>query len=409
MSTTMDPTVALLESFADPAKWVTTDHVAVFRAHERTEDLDGHGSAVLYEVTDDDLEEIAENTNTVYSQSGQPVRLTVGHSQHEPGFPESEQPELVGFCLRYQVQVVHRPGGSFLAVTHTEKVLREHASRMKRYPYRSVEYDPASKLIVGCAALLRSPYLNLGAVIPYAGTSTTYRYSLGATAVDKFDDAQEEKVKTAIMNNEADGDDEWTDADEMPYQSFCKYMRKYESMKADTNPEDDTTKPVMNEGGGAMAAMGAGNGGLPDMAKPMMNQNGKPLTNYERVLAEVAQLKRNQAESQRQVAYERSARLLDSVKGVVSFDEKHELEALVSLPNDTARANRISYMLTHYQKLPTGGMIQVARPSSMATRTNNSDNDPTVAPPKHDTIMAYVRANPGMTYDDAKSRVINGK
>ena len=44
----------------------------------------------------------------------------------------------------------------------------EFAERLRGYPFRSVEYNHATKTINGCSALVRTPFLKLGAVVPYA-------------------------------------------------------------------------------------------------------------------------------------------------------------------------------------------------------------------------------------------------
>ncbi len=96
-----DPTLDLVRSLAeaDPSKWVVVRGVPVFRPHRRD---DEGGTA---KVTTYDLPTIAEATNRVFKDSGTPARISIGHINPEPRFPERDQPEIVAFAKDFRAGV----------------------------------------------------------------------------------------------------------------------------------------------------------------------------------------------------------------------------------------------------------------------------------------------------------------
>jgi hypothetical protein len=161
---TTDPTMDLIRSLDDPTQFRRVDRVAVFKPHRRV-----CPDGTVIDVTDADLPEIASNVNRTYELDGELVRLVIGHRQQAPGFPEPLQPLVVGYARNYRAELVERPGGQALRLTHTEYVRREHENEAGKYPGRSPEYDPVSKTITAVALLTRDPFLTLGTVAYEAG------------------------------------------------------------------------------------------------------------------------------------------------------------------------------------------------------------------------------------------------
>lgn len=356
-----DPTNQLLRGLNDPAKFVKRERIAVFRAHQRTDEK----GKVLYEVTDADLAEIAENTNKPYA-AGQLVRLTIGHTKQDPNAKESRQPaELVGYCTDYKAQIVQRPGGSFLAVTHTEYAQADKVDQLAKFPFRSVEYDPEGKTIHGCAALLKTPYLQLGTV-EYAGGKRFFCYSLGDC------DMAAEKEMT---------DDE---KEEMEYAAFSKRMKRYEDWKAaEASKGDDDKGKVTN------------------------NSSNTATVEYAALAGQVAALQAQQAADRKALVESNAKRMLDPLKPYIAFDYARELKTLTNYASDAERAEHVGYMAKHYSKLPTGSLLPLAdAPNTLETA--DPATNPTAAPPKFDEIMAYVRQNPGMSYEAAKAKIVHG-
>jgi hypothetical protein len=286
-----DPTQSLIRSLDDPTQWVTIRRVAVFRSHDR-----GDGDTALYRVKDSDLAKIAENTNRAIREAGHLPRLTLGHTLQEANAREVDQPQLLGFCTDFSVETVDRPGGSFKAVVCTEKVRREWAETLKSYPYRSVEYDWKNKQIAGSAALVRSPYLELGAVVPYRGTRKTVTHYLGVPAVTE--------------------DKKFTDDEEKMYGRFMEYMKskskKFAKYFADNDDDDDDDKKKDKES---------------------HNANPQALAQYAAQSAEIAALKQ-------QMQYQQIQAMLAPFGGLPNFNAELHGKVLAGLP----QAERLPYL-----------------------------------------------------------------
>lgn len=359
----MDPANQLLADLNDPHKYVTKTHVTVFRAHTRR----GADGKPLYSVDDDDLNEIAENTNRRASL-GEPNRLTIGHSKIDPNADERTQPKLVGFCLNYHAEVVNRPGGRFLAVTHTEKVRADCANEINGYPFRSVEYDPDTKTIIGCAAILRSGYLPLGAV-QYASGRRIFHYAMESS----MDPMAQPPV------TEPDGDE----PDAQFYAMFRKAMKKYSA-----------------EGAGATEP------GPADLtAKPQAYQNPTAPQHYSAdAYSQIQALKAQQAAMQRQLKEARATNLLGTIVDKVKFDYATEHARIVNMASDAEMVGHVNYMQQNYQGLPTGGFLPMPGVSLGGVQSRTT-TDPHVATPRHLKVMEYVNSHPGVSYQEAQAKV----
>ncbi|OWK45786.1 hypothetical protein [Fimbriiglobus ruber] len=373
-----DPTMTLIRQLDDPSKWAVKRRVSVFKPHTRTFPTqalaDGQTlPARTVTVTAADLSAIAANVNRAYRRDGSLVKLTVGHRQFDPRFPEPSQPPLVGYARNYRAELVDRPGGKVLRLTHDEYVPVGKTGVWDQYPERSPDYDPAARTITGVALLVRDPALDLGTVGYHAGTVT---YAMGAVMADDTDDTDDTGADDA-------DDADLSPDEEAQYARVCRYVRKYghcarymdddegndDQTDAQPTPQDradekkitaymrrkyarvrqylDQAAGGIGGTGAAGRAMGPTNGGTPapdDTRYNVPYQKG--------VLDRIARLEAERdAERDARVRVE-CARMLDGVRAVVRFGYQKELAALTTFPTTAARNDHVAYMLDTYEKLP---------------------------------------------------------
>lgn len=313
----MDPTLQLIQDLEDPSKFRRVERVAVFKAHQR-KCLSRDGKPVTIRVTEDDLKQIANNTNAVYSNAGKPTRLTIGHIKQDPNYPEHLQPKLVGFAKDYRAELVKRPAGTFLAVTHVEYLRADEADEvLRQYPYRSPEYDHEAKVFGGVALLTRDPWLDTGAVYVYSAESNLIHYQAGNP-----------------MN-----EDQLTPEEEMQYEKLCKYMKgKYPKLAQYMDDPASTNVAIPGE------EMKMGYQKTPEYT--LLEQENRRLVT-ERELD--------------QLAYQG-----------VRFDRSVELPRLLSMKPEE-RTTHINYMKATYAKSPVGlGMIPLAGEAEKPSRTDKN-------------------------------------
>lgn len=322
-----DATADFLATLRDRSRWTCVEAVPVFKPHERVlpEYRDPAGKVwpeITIKVTAADMAPIARETN-----AAGPQVMTVGHRNPAPDFPERLQPPPVGW------ETNHRPGTFSPDGIRTEPcVLADLYYRAEmyeevgpaRYPFRSVDYDFATKRLTGLALLVRRPFLDLG-VIPYAARrGTTISYAFEAPMPDATAD-----------------DDKFTPEEEAQYARVCRYMAKKHPRIA-----------AYFDGMGA-AEPGATNATPPaTYAAPA----GKTLT-YQ-------QLEENLARSE-------CERLLDKVT-TVRYDRAKELGTLLAMPSEQRPAH-VQYMLDTYQKSPVAAAdVQVATGTGTGTGTGTA-------------------------------------
>lgn len=363
---TADPTTQFLADLRNPAKYHATRRVAVFRPHKR-QARTSDGKLITVEVTPADLKEIAANSNAAYA-SGHLNPLTLGHRLHDPQAPETAQPPIMGYVGDFRAEVVQRPGGPELVITQTEYVPVDKRHIVAEYPYRSAEYDPDAKVIEGCAALKRRPYLDLG-VVPYGGGRRIVHYALES---HMSPDGQ-----TPPMGDE--------DEDEVFYAKFAKAMTRYEAEKAAPPPMPG------------------------DLAGKMPYSKGTtPTVNYSAgVEAQLAAMRQQQEAMRRQLLEAQADAMLMPLVPSVRFDYAREKTALVNYQTESQRVEHIKYMQATYQQLPTGSMLPLPG-RSIGGPVATSAIDPHKPTDSHEKIMAYMKANPGMSYVEAQAKIVAG-
>lgn len=362
-----DPTTALLDSLDDPAKFVTVRRVPVCVPHKRTV-IGPDDKPFEVEVTEDDLPEIAEQVNRAVRETGTPIRVTVGHVNLDPKFPEKDQPVSRGFGRN---AVVGRFGPRRkLGVLADLSVRQEHAGVLQDYPERSMDFDPATKRIHGIALLVRRPWLDMGVIggglglTQYQAGNFTVQYGGSAMPADMGDDSP---------------------VDEVQYAAFCDRLKK------------DHPKLAQYMDGAGMAAMGPANGELPaapGQPAPQVPYQADPAAEA-KLLAVQKQL---DAERTARIG-ETARRMLDPLKDARQFNYDYEMSKLVAYQSDEERAAHVQYMAQNYVPLATAGrtLISVADNPKPG---GDWQKDPTVAPPGHDHAMQYMRTH-GVSYQAA--------
>lgn len=158
--TATDPTLDFLDQLGDQSKWLVKRRVPIFRPHSGSFHA-RDGRKVNYEVTPGDLVHIARFMREMQSQ-GTPARMTVGHVNPTPDYPEDDNPDVIGYWLNAETGVFGPQKVPCIFVD--AYVHRSQADRVQGRPYRSAEYYPVTKQLTGVAVITRDPELGLGTV-----------------------------------------------------------------------------------------------------------------------------------------------------------------------------------------------------------------------------------------------------
>lgn len=406
-----DPTMEFLKDLDNPSKWYCVKNVPINRPHEIEFEMED-GTKKKVKVTTKDLPHIASVVNKAYQSAGVPVRATLGHVKYNKDTPEHEQPKMAGYFRNAKVGTFG-PENTPAVLADLYVRLNEARSILAQYPFRSMEYDPATKRIHGVALLTRNPMLDLG-VVTYQDEEWVACYEFPPSG-DKNPKEDDVAPETADPAENPPADDEVDDAEEIGdvpgdgeeqvqmddtggeeagYQSFVKCMQRYIAS-------------------GGMASMGPNNAGMPTaQAIPPAGEapaayqkptKGKPVSTA--IDTTVKALEAKVAAMQKDRDTEASKRLLDPIQSSVKFNYQRELEVLISLPSDDKRTEHVAYMAENYAELPTarigGPMIR-----TYAGPAEGKGGPITIydTPPLHEKILAYMHKNK-VEYLDAKEKV----
>jgi hypothetical protein len=370
-----DPVMSLIRDLDNPAKFRKKPNVRVFAPHTREFPEVVIGKQVLpartVKVTEEDLRRIADNCNRVYNDWGQLVLLVDGHRNPNPATPESQQPQELGYARNFRVANMPVPSGKLATVLICDEYHKASClDKCDQRSGRSAEYVSELQLITGIALLTSDAALHLGFVGHY---HRSVCYSMGAMSAMPEPIVQDPPKDLNKPIPYSDDEGQWTNEDEMQYRRYKRYARRYQA-----------------ENGGAMP-----NPTEPKKPDQIPAAYGSP-TNalLYSMQQQMEQLRRANVEAN-------AARLLDPIVTHVRFDYARELKTLVNCQTDQERAEHVQYILANYEKLPTGGMIPVSY-SAPAAPTGSG---PRAEPPKYQEILSYMRAHPGMTYEQAQSAV----
>ena len=163
-----DPTLAILDDLADPAKFVRLAAVPVLAPFVRGDET----------VTAADLPDICRRMKQA-CDAGDLVTLTHGHIK--PAGDERDQPDLLGFYAAPRLGRFGPHGKP--AILMDRYAFRDRADLVARLPHRSSEYYPADRRVRGVASLVRPPHVDMG-VVALGGDARPIFLSLGASMPD---------------------------------------------------------------------------------------------------------------------------------------------------------------------------------------------------------------------------------
>lgn len=399
MVTATDPTLEFVDRLGDPSQWVIRRRVPVFRPHNgayRTKD----GRVVRYEVTAADLADIAAFMRA-QEAAGVPARMTVGHVNPTPDYPEDDNPEAVGYWLGATVGTFGPERTPCLLAD--SYVHRSQADRVRGRVYRSAEYYPVTKQLTGVAVITRDPELSLGTVelVAMAAGDRGPRVwcLMGGERIDMADDPTTAKPDTTKDPEAAkpdtgspDGFDEWGLCMEhylktAPHPAIQYAMKCYDAVMANAAGVPAGGAPGMNHMQ-KHDTQPAKPDADPEVAKLQRDDQQAQYARLEQRLAAIesenATLKRERDKADRLSRIHNLQRMgyqLDTAKELVRL-EKPGMDPDVW--EEMVRAHGV----------PVGApMIQLARTADSAA--------PELTPEEHAAFVAYARSQKIDAMDDA--------
>lgn len=407
MTTTQDPTLRLLQSFRDTRKWHIIRNVPIFIPHTREIQMDDE--VLRVEVCEEDLPDIVRNSNAL-EKKGIVGRITDKHTIRwvDGKLVIEDNVRLLGFQRNYRL-------GRFgpnrqLAILADWYIYPQYAELVrKQRPYRSVEYRPASKEIRGVAALIQDPYLDMG-MIAYSKEGSSMPSNVELTPdeqklFEKFLQMLEEKFDLKPKNagenfeeqpDESLGDELLDESEQEPEYESHPGTKSYDTSTTD-NADQQKDKPSKADQQKDKAS--EADKKMVPMARP------SDLVVYERRIAEL-QARLQGLELERE--HERCQHLLDVLvtEGyqLSEQERKRELRKLLALKG-SERQERLDELRKIYadRKPPTEKLALYSGPVE-AERAS-----PHQVPWWHEPAMRLMRANPGMSYDQAVTQVTNSK
>lgn len=398
----------------DPTLWYVEKAVPVFCPHIRKSN-DGN---FLYEVTEEDLPCIVEQTKKLY-QKGVPIRETDGHLKQGTGIPQKEQPPLIGYAINPRVGE-HKNIPCILVDIYTKK---DCAHILRDRPYRSVEYRHSSREIRGVARLINDPALDLGVTMVYERSEKSYEFSLetymdetvtganaGATNPGSPPTPQEEYRFTP--EEEALGD--------KMYQYFCskgyipKGQEKYEG-NGPGNPQGGNTF-VPGEGKKEEGKEKTKTESKTTTEEETQNMASKEqIENYESQLSEfrkeLNEEKTKRIEAEKKADKSECTRMIDQLIKVEHYELDRSIEVdLLQKTEPAKRQERINYLRRTCKQKPGAGGIPDIVPAEGnfegGVEHYAKQNETTLE--EANQIVKYASAK-GLTYDQAKSELASQK
>lgn len=374
-----DPTLTLLAQLDDPDQYVRYEAVPVFKAHKRPARKNAAGEVVReeYEVTEADLEEIAQRCRQLEEQ-GVLGRITLGHTLPDPDRPEADQPPPVGWAKNRRVGTFG-PAGE-VALLEDQFIRRDRVGDARSYPYRSAEYYRGRGEITGTALLRRDPELDLGIMTYVRGEQPCYY------AMESPMDPTMPPTADPTADPAADPGDPDFDAKADRYMARC-----YPNLR------------MMHDG--YQAAPSGTNGAMPAPAPPpgpdLMRRAEQPVQ-YARLEAENRTLRQRLEAVEKARAVEAARALVAGwqADGYVVRDPAKEVERLARL-DEAGRADRDAEVRENYARDPSAGdMLPVVR------GTPGREGEFTQA--HLERAEQYMRQHPGCDWEDARAFAVGG-
>lgn len=413
--------VPTIDSLRDSSTYRCESGIPVFRPHVRHA-LDVNGQPtdrVKYAVTDDDLEEICQNSNATVERDCHFPRSTIGHVNFKPNCPEHAQPaKWTGYAVNYRVGVMPAGDKVILADIYTH---RDFVEECRGYPYRSAEYNWKSKRIGGVARILRDPALGLGTT-PYQDDDS---YTCYAEAVMTPDPSAGNPMSGGDLNP-----DEAVLADRLWSYFAAKYpgLASAAAGSAPTGPDglpegDQKPEPEESEDEQREKAEGEESEdddeeesvpGKSPVAKPKkkkkpsedddVSKNAEGTVTVEMYQAsqdEVKTLRASLATKDAEVQKAKVAVILDQLEKVEHYEfDRAEVETEM-LALDEAGRTKKAENIRKFNKKTDGGAVQVLEGNVGVSQLPGSETAGGMSAAKFDLAVKWQAANPGKTWADA--------
>jgi hypothetical protein len=415
-----DPTLASLDLFDDPSRWVVVKNVPVFRPHKRYGRNKDGDKVLLYEVTQDTFDRVAAEMIDLEQDSGVIPRMTLGHI--EPAQPETSQPPIVGWGRDLKRGTF---GPSKVPALLADLYYRvEDWPEASKYPFRSVEYYPNRGTITGIALLKRDPELDLGALIFERGQEPCYYYSAESAMPAEPDKKPPESVaKPAAPPAAAPG---VPGADDAEYTKACAHMERYMKEKyphlsrlhgeAAQRYEAATAFPAA---GGTPPAPAAGpglpsstNAAPPRPAAPPVPQPTAARMDREEQAIQYRQLEERLAVAERQLESERYERRLAQCNQAITQlqGEGYPIRDRVKLVTKLAKMTEpeAAEFLDDYRVLYSGARIPVRAGFITPSPTAGPNGDNQEVTESEAKAAARLATAEGIGYKEALVKVRSG-
>ena len=396
----------LQRDLEDPSKYVVVRGVPVFAAHERKVKVEGVERKV--KVDEARLQQIAAVCNQRWATSRTPIVVTAGHRLSDPSTPEQMQPTVLGYGLNLRVEP--GPGDQPLLV-YDQYIRRDCEEAARSFPFRSAEYYPDTGLITGVALLRRDAFLDLGVVSYSRGCGWVQngqplpRPPRWVPSVSNgprvFYQAENKMPAPAIPSPTnvqlPDDEDVLTPDEQKQAEKFMRHYAKHHkwvgyAMKkyaAENTPEHAAPAPAP-----APALK-------PDDA--LKHQADAAAIKYAALERQVQQQTAAMEAIQLNYARERASGIVKQLvfEGYQIRDVGAEVEKIARM-TDSQRLEREQEIRLNYQRSPVGaGWVPVVPDANEGAHPSTM----TMTESQLGKVIEYVRANPGVTFEQAEAAV----
>jgi hypothetical protein len=412
-----DPTTAFLESFSDPSRWDRVVRaVPIFKPHETT-GTGPDGKPKTIKVDKARLGRIADKIKALYEKHGVAIKFLIGHTKprDKDGKPvrQEDQPRVVAYGINPRVGP-WGPQGEPGILTDVFVCKGELAALQEGgYPGRSAEFYDESDEITAVSLLKTDPRLDLGMVDwRQAGECTYYARQAGRVLVysefsPMFDDDDKGKPDGAGDGKKADPAASPDSKD--PDQEF---MEKCDRYMAARYPQlaQMYGGAAMGPTNGAPPMGGPPMGGPPPGPPPAPAAPGLPPPEAQRMQRDSEAIRYQRIEAElTQLRYERDAavceRSLQQLEAEgYELDRAREVKTMVPMqPAD--REAHLTWLRQYMRQAP----VQQYGSMNGLIRTADQPKQDQAAAAKHERVLARVRANPGLQYEEAERQLDAGK
>lgn len=418
MSAIRDKLARLL---SDEKLYVKTPNVAIFDEHEERFWLDAEGKRcepedgvkeVVRRFDKKRLEEIAKRCNA-RDEVGSLSPITFGHTI--PGEKdETKQPDPKGYALGYGVRYDKNLGRHVLATNFY--IRRQDYEKAKSYPRISVELWPKHLVVDPIALIRRTPQRDLPQWVYYRGSDEVIRYSMESNMATRYELVEDDnEVETPESVEPSHGDKLEAYMKHCMSHPHARYMAEHYAMP-ETEPEpeepeleDPTTMPSNKKPGMAAmnsAAASSTNTTLPratskDESDVSLNARRTREATLEKQIAEL-RMRLDETAAQKARA-EGETWVTQLLSEGYELDADMEVERFARL-DEAGRKKQAEYVRQYHRHNVIGQRATLLGEGSIRPQTDNSATGDDLEVAHFDEALQYVRAHPGISFDEALSK-----